>query len=115
MYWLKGYLEDKKEQVYYLDLEERKYLEILNQGPDNLKRLLIENGFDFKKRIFVLVDEIQYLENPTNFIKLVNDHYLNLKLIVSGSSTFEIRKKFEKALVGRVLVFEIFGLSFEEF
>ncbi|OQX79436.1 MAG: hypothetical protein B6D56_07060 [Candidatus Omnitrophica bacterium 4484_70.1] len=113
LYWLKSYLSQKKEPVYYLDLEERKYLEILNQGPENLKKLLIENGFDFKKRIFVLIDEIQYLKNPTNFLKLATDHYPNLKLIVSGSSTFEIRKKFEKALVGRILVFEVFGLSFE--
>ena len=36
LYWLKNFLQ-KKEQVYYLDLEERKYLEILNQGPENLK------------------------------------------------------------------------------
>ncbi|MBU4369196.1 ATP-binding protein [Patescibacteria group bacterium] len=115
LYWLKNYLREKKEPVYYLDLEERKYLEILNQGPENLKKLLLEQGFDLEKKIFVLIDEIQYLENPTNFLKLISDHYPNLKLIVSGSSTFEIRKKFEKALVGRTLVFEIFGLSFEEF
>ncbi|MCD6094282.1 MAG: ATP-binding protein [Candidatus Omnitrophica bacterium] len=115
LYWLKNYLQEKSQPTYYLDLEERRYLEVLNQGPENLKKLLVENGFDFKKRIFVLIDEIQYLENPTNFLKLASDHYPNLKLVVSGSSTFEIRKKFEKALVGRILVFEIFGLSFEEF
>lgn len=115
LYWLKNFLEAKKEQVYYLDLEERKYLEILNQGPGVLKKLLQEEGFNLKEKIFVLIDEIQYLDNPTNFLKLASDHYPNLKLIVSGSSTFEIRKKIEKALVGRALIFEIFGLSFEEF
>jgi hypothetical protein len=115
LYWLKNFLQEKKEQVYYLDLEERRYLEILNQGPENLKKLLKEQGLNPKERIFVLIDEIQYLENPMNFLKLVSDHYRNLKLIVSGSSTFEIRKKIERALVGRALVFEIFGLSFEEF
>lgn len=115
LYWLRNFLFEKQEQTYYLDLEERKYLEILNQGPENLKKLLLEQGFDLEKRIFVLIDEIQYLKNPTNFLKLVNDHYRNFKLIVSGSSTFEIRKKIGKALVGRALIFEIFGLSFEEF
>ena len=115
LYWLKNYLKEKGEPVYYLDLEERRYLDILNQGPENLKNLLLEKGFDLKKRVFVLIDEIQYLDNPTNFLKLASDHYPKLKLIVSGSSTFEIKRKFEKALVGRILVFEIFGLSFEEF
>jgi len=115
LYWLKKFLQEKKEQIYYLDLEERRYLEILNQGPENLEKLIREEGFDLKKRVFVLIDEIQYLDNPTNFLKLVSDHYQNLKLIVSGSSTFEIKKKIDKALVGRAFVFEIFGLSFEEF
>ncbi len=115
LYWLKNYLKERGEPVYYLDLEERRYLEILNQGPENLKNLLLEEGFNLKKRVFVLIDEIQYLNNPTNFLKLASDHYPELKLVVSGSFTFEIRKKFEKALVGRTLVFEIFGLSFEEF
>jgi len=115
LYWFKNFLLGKKEQVYYLDLEERRYLELLNQGPEELKKLLFEQGFDLEKRIFVLIDEIQYLDNPTNFLKLISDHYRGLKLIVSGSSTFEIRKKIGQALVGRALIFEIFGLSFEEF
>jgi len=63
----------------------------------------------------VLIDEIQYLSNPTNFLKLISDHHKNLKIIASGSSTFEIRKKMGRALVGRAIVFEVFGLSFEEF
>ena len=115
LYWLKNYLSEKKEQVYYLDLEHRKYLEVLNNGPENLQRLLLEQGFDTKKRVFVLVDEIQYLSQPTSFLKLLVDHYHNIKIIASGSSTFEIKKKIDKALVGRILVFEIFGLDFEEF
>jgi len=115
LYWLKNFLQEKKKPVYYLDLEERRYLELLNQGPENLKKLLLESGFDLKKRIFVLIDEIQYLEDPSNFLKLASDHYRNFKLIVSGSSTFEIRRKIKKALVGRTLTFEIFSLSFEEF
>ena len=115
LYWLEKYLSKRKKQVCYIDLEERKYLKILNQGPEDLKKLLLDEGFDLKKKVYVLIDEIQYLENPTNFLKLSVDHYRNLKLIVSGSSTFGMKKKVEKALVGRTLVFEVFGLSFAEF
>jgi len=35
--------------------------------------------------------------------------------LVSGSSTFEIKKKFKDSLVGRTITFEIHTLSFEEF
>lgn len=115
LYWLEEFLKNKKEQVYYLDLEDRRYLTELNQGPENLKRLLIENGYNLERRVFVLIDEIQYLNDPTNFLKLIVDHYRNIKVVASGSSVFEIRKKVSKALVGRTIVFEIYGLSFEEF
>jgi predicted AAA+ superfamily ATPase len=36
-------------------------------------------------------------------------------LFVSGSSTFEIKKKFKESLVGRTVNFELYPLSFEEF
>ena len=115
LYWLNNFLEARKKQVCYLDLEEIRYLNLLNQGPENLQKFLLEEGYNLKKKIFILIDEIQYLKNPTNFLKLISDHYKNFKLIVSDSSTFEIRKKFGKALVGRALIFELFGLSFKEF
>jgi predicted AAA+ superfamily ATPase len=43
------------------------------------------------------------------------DHHKNIKLIVSGSSSFAIKTKFKDALVGRTVNFEIFTLSFREF
>lgn len=115
LYWLRDYLKEKNEQVLYIDLEDRRYIEILNRGPESINKILLENGFDLKRKTFVLIDEIQYLESPSNFLKLAVDHYSHLKLIVSGSSSFEIRKKFHRALVGRTIVFEIYGLSFKEF
>jgi hypothetical protein len=64
----------------------------------------------------LLVDEIQYLSHPSNLLKLLYDHYKDkIKLIVSGSSSFEIRKKFKDSLVGRTVNFNIYPLNFEEF
>jgi predicted AAA+ superfamily ATPase len=108
-------LNEKKLPNYYIDLEDFRFKEILDNGPDELVRLLKENGFNTNEKIFVLIDEIQYLKNPSSFLKLTYDHYKNLKLIVSGSSSFEIRSKFKDSLAGRTLEFEIFPLSFEEF
>ncbi len=67
-----------------------------------------------EERLFVLLDEVQYVDNPSNFLKLIGDHHKNIRLIVSGSSSFEIRKKFKNSLVGRTVIFEIFNLSFAE-
>ena len=101
--------------TFYLDLELRNLLELCNGGPEAAYNYLLQKGADKSKKIFLLIDEIQYLENPANFIKIMADHYKNIKLIVSGSSTFEIRKKFKESLAGRTINFELYPLDFDEF
>jgi predicted AAA+ superfamily ATPase len=76
---------------------------------------LRENGLLRSPITYIFLDEIQLLENPSNFLKLLHDHHPELKLIVTGSSTFAIRSKFKDSLVGRTVNFELFPLSFQEF
>ncbi len=113
------YLQDRLKvagrPVYYLDLEDGRYKSLLDLGPGEFIKHLREKGFDAESRVFALVDEIQYLENPSSFLKLMADHHKNIKLIVSGSSSFAIKSKFKDSLVGRTVDFEVFNLSFREF
>jgi len=51
LYFLEEYLNNREEQVFYIDLEDRRYLYEVNKGPQNLVNLLIENGFDIEKSI----------------------------------------------------------------
>lgn len=101
---------------FFFDLENKAYLELCNQNPDIfLKYLKSYFGWDGQEEIVLFIDEIQYLDSPTNFLKYLYDNYPMLKLIVSGSSTLEIRGKLGDSLVGRLIKFEIFPLSFQEF
>ncbi len=104
-----------KENYFYMDLENLEYLELCNKGPEAVNKFLIGKGLNAEKRIILLIDEIQYLKNPSNFLKIFHDHYDNIKLIVSGSSSFDIKRKFKESLVGRTINFELFPLDFEEF
>ncbi len=104
-----------RENVFYFDLELKELLDLCNKGPEEVYKYLLQRGADEKNRIFLIIDEIQYIKDPTNLIKILHDHYPNLKLLVSGSSTFEIKKKFKQSLAGRTITFEIYPLSFEEF
>jgi predicted AAA+ superfamily ATPase len=118
LYYLKEQLTDAGKPVYYIDLEDSRYLRILDAGVDEFLRHLAEQGLTVgteQERLFVFIDEIQYLSNPSSFLKLVADHHRGIKLIVSGSSSFAIREKFSDSLVGRTINFEIFPLSFREF
>lgn len=112
---MKYLLENYLKNAFYLDLELPDLLDLCNRGVEDVCNYLIQKGADEKKKIFLLIDEVQYMENPANFIKICHDHYPNIKLLVSGSSTFEMKKKFKQSLVGRTVTFELFPLSFEEF
>jgi len=104
-----------KKNIFYFDLELPNLFELCNQGAESVFKYLIQKGADEKSKIFLIIDEIQYLDDPTKFLKIMHDHYPSIKLIVSGSSTFEIKKKFKESLAGRTVNFELYPLSFEEF
>jgi len=104
-----------KKNVFYFDLELPNLLELCNQGAENIHKYLMQKGAEENQKIFLLLDEIQYMEDPTKLLKIMHDHYPNIKLLVSGSSTFEIKKKFKESLVGRTVNFELYPLNFEEF
>ncbi|OGM31088.1 hypothetical protein A2630_00275 [Candidatus Woesebacteria bacterium RIFCSPHIGHO2_01_FULL_44_10] len=122
MFLLMNYLLNKKveqSQIVYLDLENIADFEALEKirDFDNFINLLkVVHRVNIKKRTFIFIDEIQHLTNPSSFLKYLHDHYKpNLKFIVSGSSSLEIKKKFSDALTGRILRFEVLPLEYKEF
>ncbi|GAB4219229.1 MAG: ATP-binding protein [Candidatus Microgenomates bacterium] len=115
LYYLKNYLEKNHQKTFYFDLEDSRYLEVLDKGVENFWQFLKAEGASLKEKIYVLIDEIQYLNNPSSFLKLIADHHSHIQLIVSGSSSFEIKSKFKDSLVGRTVNFEIYNLNFFEF
>lgn len=101
--------------VFYFDLEDLDMLNLCSQGVDFLIRY-IDARTSYKGKIYLFIDEIQYLDNASSFIKLMVDNHSNrFKLIVSGSSVLGIKSKIKRSLVGRIVTFEVFGLDFEEF
>ncbi len=98
--------------IFYLNLEEIKILEDLNKDPENLlKYITLRN-----EKNYFLLDEIQYLDNPSNFLKHLYDKYSDkIKIIATGSSSLELKAKFQDSLVGRKVAFLINPLNFEEF
>ena len=118
MLYLIDEIKKKKttKKVFYFDLEIPRYLELVNSGFDQFYNYLLSIGYKENEKAFVFIDEIQYLQDPSKFLKLFHDNYsAKIKLIVSGSSSFEIKSKFKNSLVGRTVNFEIWPLDFEEF
>jgi len=106
-------LENEGKLCHYLTLEKASIVESFNKDPLNLLTLL---NINLKEKTFVFIDEIQYLKNPSNFLKLLYDEYRGkIKLIVTGSSAFYIDKSFKDSLVGRKYIFQLNPLSLKEF
>jgi len=102
--------------TFYIDLEDPRKLEIVEKGPDNALDYLLSQGAAKDTKNYLFIDEIHYMQNPSRFIKLAVDHYSDkLKLFCTGSSTLDIKLKFQDSLAGRKLVFNLYPLNFREF
>ena len=101
-----------EKNIFMLNLEDLDILKELSRSPKKLLNFIVNR----EKKNYFLIDEIQYLEEPTNFLKYLYDlHRDNVKLIVTGSFLFEVKGQFKDSLVGRKVGFNLTPLTFEEF
>jgi predicted AAA+ superfamily ATPase len=71
----------KNKETHFLSVEYIKIKELLDEDPYNLFSI---TNIGREKPQIVFVDEVQYLDNPSNFLKLIYDMFNeNLKLVVS--------------------------------
>jgi uncharacterized protein len=114
-------LKNQNEAVFYLSFEDPFILAAINKHPDHVfdyiaarPKRIIEGQSE--RRIFLLIDEIQYAQDPSNFLKFLYDTYENnLKIVATGSSAFYIDRKFKDSLAGRKRIFRLNTLNFREF
>lgn len=106
----------QNERTIYFDLENLEMLDLFKSGYNAFISWFEAQGFPENERVILFIDEIQYLDEFSNFIKLAVDHYSHrIKLILSGSSAAQIKYKFRDSLVGRKFIFTLFPLTFREF
>jgi len=102
---LKKYLESENDSVLFVngdDIIVRQYLE--SQSIQTLR------DFIGHHRLLV-VDEAQYVEKIGLNLKLIVDHIPGIKVIVTGSSSFDLARDVGEPLTGRKYVLKLFPLS----
>lgn len=62
----------------------------------------------------VIIDEAQRIENIGICIKLMTDNIKGVKVIATGSSSFELANKINEPLTGRKWEYHLYPLSFDE-
>lgn len=106
------------DRLLYFDLEDIEILELFNQGIETIIQYIearIPQDTLDKEKIFLFIDEIQYLQNASSVLKLFVDHHSDkFKIITSGSSVLSIKSNMKQSIMGRAITFELLGLDFEE-
>jgi len=113
LHYVRKGLEEQGQSIWFLTFEDPLFLGEINEHPENLFQYVPKPD---AQHIFVLLDEIQYLKDPSNFLKYIYDLYKDrIKLVVTGSSAFYLDEKFHDSLAGRKRIVSIYPFCFSEF
>ncbi|MFC1613032.1 ATP-binding protein [Patescibacteria group bacterium] len=104
----------KEATTFYLDLDFLANYEIIS-STDNLIAYLKQNDFHKGERYYLFLDEIQRFKDISMILKNLYDHYPEIKIYATGSSSLDIKKNLKDSLAGRKIIFHIHPLSFYEF
>ncbi|MBW2144457.1 MAG: ATP-binding protein [Deltaproteobacteria bacterium] len=89
------------DQVFYLDLDTMDCADILSNVGSLLQFCEIDPVHPPQDLTYILIDEIQRLEDPGLLLKAIYDMELPIRVVVTGSSAFGLRVKVRQSLVGR--------------
>ncbi len=109
---LEEYCKENGIPVIFMNLENKVILGEMNLSPINLLKFLPETD----QKVVVLVDEVQYLDDASNFLKLLYDEYAGkIKIVATGSSAFYMNNSFRDSLAGRKKLFLLYTCAFDEY
>lgn len=106
---LKSIKSQIQEEVLFLNGDEIETHNILEvQSSANYQRILGETRI-------LMIDEAQEIQNIGKKLKLMVDTIPDLKIIITGSSAFELNNQIGEPLVGRMSVIYLFPIAQIEF
>ncbi len=101
-------------QKIYFDLERLDNRELFSEkNYDNIVFTLTQRGIVFSEKVLIAIDEIQLAPNLPSVVKYLYDTY-DIKFLLTGSSSYYLKNRFNESLAGRKKIFEIYPLTFNE-
>ena len=114
---IKDYLSSAREKirddVHIVTFEDRRLLRQFESDPAGFAASYARPGAS--GQTWLMIDEFQYAESGGQKLKLVYDTVKNVKIIVTGSSSLEIKAQTGKYMVGRILTFNLYPFDFAEY
>lgn len=105
---IRKHFESKGLKTLYLnaDLDESRS-QIDSTSLTVLEKLIL--GIDV-----IFLDEAQRLSDPGLTLKIIHDHLPGIKILATGSSSFDLKNQTAETLTGRYMDFALFPLSMRE-
>ena len=98
-------------QILFVNLEDKK---LINDSLEDIYLSYREN-INLDKKVYIFLDEIHRKDGWESWIRKKYDLKAGDKFIISGSSSYLLKKEYSTLLTGRNITFEVFPLNFEEF
>jgi len=111
--------EENSRRICYFSFEEAgiaQKTEVLEEVIESFaKEVLGKQIFQIRKKVYLFLDEIQFIPLWPVILKRYYDLNQNLKFIISGSSSLFLREESKESLAGRLAEVVLYPLSFGEF
>ncbi len=108
-YELQRLLKEEENRLYF-DLEDFGNRELFVPSVSHLESTIGKRD----QSGMLLLDEIQFLDNSGSILKLLHDHFPQLKVVATGSASFLMLKNIGDSLMGRYFSYPLFPLTLRE-
>lgn len=105
---IQSQLEHTGKKVLFLNCDLEESLAAVDSTSLTVLAQLVKNTD------YLFLDEAQRLTNAGLTLKILLDNFPNLKVLATGSSSFELKNHLSDALTGRYVDFVLYPLSFTE-
>lgn len=117
-----GHLIRKKinpKRIFYFSFDQKMIIktpDVLEEAIEKyFQEILVQVPSTIKQKVYILLDEIQYIDYWQDIIKRYYDMSSNIKFILTGSQSAILKSKSKESLAGRILEYKLNPLSFDEF
>ena len=102
-------LESRGSKILYLNCDIDEERSLINTTSKTLLAQLLLSKVDV-----LLIDEAQRLDNPGLTLKIIHDSFPKVRVLATGSSSFDLKNKLSDPLTGRYFDFMFYPLSLTE-
>jgi predicted AAA+ superfamily ATPase len=101
-------LKKVRGSILKINADELRYIDILSSRDFEKMKLLI-SGYDV-----LFIDEAQRIPDIGINLKIIHDNMPKIKMLITGSSSFDLSNKVKEPLTGRTSTYSLFPISLSE-